>query len=435
MSAAPASSSGLLKPEDQARLREAGLDAPRAAEQVRLLREGMRRPRLLRPATRGDGIETLDPAEHEALGAEFRRACAEGRWVHFIPASGAATRMAASLADRETLEKALREQGKDPGLLYDLLGDPDAIQHLPKALIPFHRYPDGSKRMPLEEHVREAVALAPEAVARLHFTISPEHESGFRRETDAVLARLRSEGARAEVTFSFQDPSTQTLALDAAGEPFRDAAGRLVLRPGGHGSLLSNLEDVARSLGAEFAWVRNIDNIPVEGRRAEGRALRRALGGLLMRRARASAGDRPVRVCGMVENTGEPGGGPFWVEQAGVEQAGRASVRIVESAEVDASDADQLSVFRSATHFNPVDLACALRDGSGRAFALQEFADASACFIADKTHEGRALKALEWPGLWNGAMARWETHCVEIPVTQFAPVKTVLDLLREEHQG
>lgn len=478
MSAAP-SPSELLKPQDRERLQDAGIDEARAAEQVRLLREGMRRPKLLRPATRGDGIEALDPAEFEALGAAFRRACADGRWVHFIPASGAATRLADALVktlealphlDAATLRAEAARDGKnaaplraalklweewerlpfadalhrrapesrawrargEAGKLFDALlrGEGEGLLELPKGLVPFHRHEDGRAVTAVEEHIREALALAPEAVARLHFTVSPEHEARFRAEVDAVLERLRAEGGRAEVAFSFQDPSTQTLALDEAGAPFRDASGSLVLRPGGHGSLLSNLEDAARAAGADFAWVRNIDNIPVEERRAEGRALRRALGGLLMRRAEASAGDRPVRVCGMVENTGEPGGGPFWIET----DAGPA-VRIVESAEVDVSDADQLAIFKAATHFNPVDLACALRDGAGRAFDLRAFSHPSACFIADKTHEGRALKALEWPGLWNGAMAKWETHCVEIPVTQFAPVKTVLDLLRAEHQG
>jgi hypothetical protein len=169
--------------------------------------------------------------------------------------------------------------------------------------------------------------------------------------------------------------------------------------------------------------------MPVERIRAEGRALRRSLGGLLMRAASESS-DRPVRVAAMVRNTGEPGGGPFWVEgKSGAE------VRIVEAAEVDARDATQAAIFAAGTHFNPVDLACALRDTAGKPFALEGFTDPSSCFVAEKTHEGRSLRALEWPGLWNGAMAGWTTRCVEIPLSQFAPVKTVADLLRPEHVG
>jgi hypothetical protein len=417
------STSPSLTPADHAVLSEAGIHPSAAEKQIRLLQEGMSCPRLLRPATRGDGIEVPDPATFEELGAEYQSACAEGRWIHFIPASGAATRLAESLGELASSTTADAEK------LRALLGDPEALKSLPKALMPFHEY-GGEVRTPVEEHIREALALAPGVEACLHFTIAPEHEARFVSEVDRVLTALRREGLRAEVTHSFQDPSTQTLALDAEGNPFRDAAGNLVLRPGGHGSLLRNLEEVARDgsgkRGASFAWIRNIDNIPVERIRAEGRALRRALGGLLMR----SAGGRPTRIAGMVENTGEPGGGPFWVETP---EGPR--LRIVESAEVDTSDAGQTGLFRAGTHFNPVDLACSLRDGSGKAFNLEEYSDPTACFIADKKHAGRALKALEWPGLWNGAMAGWDTRCVEIPLSQFAPVKTVADLLRKEHRA
>jgi hypothetical protein len=415
---------------DRLLLREAGISIENAENQLRLLREGIRPPRLIRPATRGDGIERLDSEAIAALAESYRRACAEGRWIHFIPASGAATRLAESLGELAS------SQTPEAAKLRALLGDPEALKSLPKALMPFHEYA-GAVRTPVEEHIREAAALAPGVEARLHFTIAPEHEARFVAEAESVLKRLRGEGLRAEVTHSFQDPSTQTLALDEAGKPFRDDEGNLVLRPGGHGALLRNLEEAARAVGSQgaaFAWIRNIDNIPVERIRAEGRETRRARGGLLQERA---AGDRPTRVCGMVPNTGEPGGGPFWVERGverGIETAHGPRLRIVESAEVDASDPEQLRIFRAGTHFNPVDLAVSLRDTAGEAFGLEKFSDPSACFVASKKNAGRALKALEWPGLWNGAMADWETHCVEIPLSQFAPVKTVADLLRPEHQ-
>jgi hypothetical protein len=420
------SAPGTFTPADQALLRNTGISPDAAADQLRLLRGGMHRPRILRPCTPGDGIALPEPGEFEALGAAYQKACAEGRWVFFIPASGAATRMTASLSDPAALAALRGDPRFADSALPELLKDPAAVAGtLPKALMPFHKY-GSAVRTPIEEHIREAAALSadvPGAVARLHFTISPEHEKPFLKEAGRVLGLLRAEGTLAEVTHSFQDPATQTLALDERGEPFRDAAGNLLLRPGGHGALLRNLRDS----GGEFAWIRNIDNMPVERLRAEGRPLRRAIGGMLMRLA-AGSSDRPARVCGMVRNTGEPGGGPFWIEGKGGPE-----VRIVESAEVDSANPDQAAIFRAATHFNPVDMACALRDASGKAFPLGSFTEPSACFIAEKTHEGRPLRALEWPGLWNGAMAGWNTRCVEIPLSQFAPVKTVADLLRPEH--
>jgi hypothetical protein len=415
----------MIASTDVERLTAAGISSESAAEQLHLLREGMQRPRLLRPCTLGDGITVPDPHEFETLGDAYHQAAAAGRWMFFIPASGAATRMASSLYDHALIGELRRHPRFKDSTLPELLGKYSATaMMLPKGLLPFHRYGE-VVRTPIEEHIREAVALAPEAKARLHFTISPEHEMLFLAEVERVLRLLGGTGTVAEITHSFQDPATQTIALDADGHPFRDADGNLLLRPGGHGSLLRNLQ----ACGGEFVWIRNIDNIPVEPIRAEARALRRALGGLLMRAAALSP-DRPSRIAGMVRNTGEPGGGPFWI-------AGKhgAEVRIVESAEVDTQNPEQAAVFKTATHFNPVDLACALRDASGTPFHLEKFSEPSSCFIAEKSHGGKSLKALEWPGLWNGAMAGWNTQCVEIPLSQFAPVKTVADLLRPEHVG
>lgn len=409
---------------DLSRLAAAGIAPEAAVAQLRLLREGMRHPVLLRPCTVNEGIVVPDEADFETLGAEYREACAAGRWMFFIPASGAATRMAASLTDPAAVEKLRAHPSFARSTLAELLKDPERWASLPKALMPFHRAGE-QVRTPIEEHLREAAALAPGAVARLHFTISPEHEELFLEEVTRVTGLLSAEGVSVEVSHSFQDPATQTLAVDEQGNPFRDAEGNLLLRPGGHGSLLRNLE--AAAAGADFVWIRNIDNIPVEPIRAQGRALRRALGGLLMRLA-ATSPDRPARIAGMVKNVGEPGGGPFWIEGASGPE-----VRIVESAEVDSRNSAQTAIFKSATHFNPVDLACALRGPDGKSFPLNDFAEPSACFIAEKTHGGKPLKALEWPGLWNGAMAGWATQCVEIPLAQFAPVKTVADLLRDEH--
>ncbi len=371
-----------------------GISEDSAAAQITRLQNGVISPHLLRPCTIGDGIIPL-PTDLFDLEEEFLKASKGGRIIHFIPASGAATRMG--------------------------LGD------LPKALAPFHRY--GSRTVtPIEEHVREAAALAGQGVeSRLHFTISPEHEVLFQRHVEETLKVLRVEGIKAEVTFSTQDPATQTLALDETGEPFRDASGNLLLRPGGHGALLSNLE----SCDAEFVWIHNVDNIAVESHRAKDRRVHRALAGKLIRMARErTVNSGPLRVCGMVPNTGEPGGGPFWISTADGEK-----IRIVESAEVNGSDLSQKKIFNAATHFNPVDMICTLREPSGKPYRLHDFSDPNACLITKKIHEGRSITALEWPGLWNGGMAGWDTVCVEIPLSMFTPVKTMADLQRPEHQG
>ncbi len=490
---------------DAARLAAAGITPDDALRQLDCLRRGAVFQRLLRPGVIGDGIETspkktrAEEAEEAEEAEAFQRACAEGRVLHFIPASGAASRMVAAMqrtlealhtGSADELEKraaagdvdarsawkvwrewdrlpfdripgsdwnALRSQGNAAALLAALLHAPgQGVAELPKAMVPFHRH-GAERRTPLEEHLREASALAgPAAVARVHFTFAPEHEAQLRCHLDQMLRKLRAEGLRLEADYSLQAASTQTLALDADGNPFRDADGTLVLRPGGHGSLLANLA----ACGAEFAWIRNIDNIAAEPRRSQGRLRRRALAGrlirlaaerdALLRGAAADGGalwlrrlgatpagesevlrvaDRPLRVCGMVPNTGEPGGGPFWA--AGPQGA---ALRIVEASEVDASDPAQTATFRSATHFNPVDMVCALRDARGRPYHLPDFADADGYGVASKTYAGRPLRALEWPGLWNGGMAGWNTVCVEIPLALFSPVKTVLDLLRPDHQ-
>ena len=283
-------------------------------------------------------------------------------------------------------------------------------------------------RTPFEEHLVEAAATVRDAagVCRVHVTVPPEHHSAFEAVLERARPRLEREtGARFEVRFSEQAPSTDTVAIDEAGRLFRDSEGRLLFRPGGHGALLKNLAES----GGDVVLVKNIDNVVPDDLRAPTLLWKRLLAGVLVRLERASTRARPLRVCGVVRNEGEPGGGPFWIDGP------RGETRqIVESAQVDLANPAQAAIFRSATHFNPVDLACSLRDASGRPFDLPRFVDERAVFIAKKTHEGRTLFALERPGLWNGAMALWETVFVEVPKETFAPVKTVLDLLRPEHQ-
>lgn len=392
------------------------------------------------------------------------------------------------LAARSAGSVAELVERRGVGALLDLMLEPDGLDlaRRPKGLIEFHRYDDGP-RTPFEEHFVEGAgyAAAGEAPCRIHFTVGAEHRPDFEALFAAERAEWRERCGRAlELELSVQDPATDTLAVDPDDRPFRDDDGRLLFRPAGHGSLIRNLGALAES-GADLVLIKNIDNIaharlhPVSIRwkrllagyllELEGRvhallealdrdpedaaALARAEELLASRIAwsppdersgdRGETADatersrrlrdrlhRPIRVCGVVANQGEPGGGPFWVRGRGGELTGQ----IVEGAQVETGDETQRRVWESSTHFNPVDLACSLRDHRGEPYDLERYVDSDAVIIAGKTHGGRPLKALERPGLWNGAMAGWNTVFVEVPIETFNPVKTVLDLLRPAHQ-
>lgn len=453
---------------DAEAIRGHGLTLEEAGRQIDLFRNPPPPIRLARAATLGDGIESLDAARREELTALWRDAAAAGRLTRFVPASGAASRMFAALAplaagedvpeklakDVAAFHEGLRRfafwpelsaaaarEGLDPRSLSArdaarLLLAPEGLGYaaLPKGLLAFHSGPRGAVT-PFEEHLVEAVLTTRDATgrARLHVTVSPEHRAGF----DALLARVRGAvesrlGAALDVGFSFQDPATDTLAGDPAGGPFRTDEGELLFRPGGHGALLANLQALA-SAGADVVAVRNVDNVVPERRRESVVSWQRVLVGRLVeleREAAAAGDDRPRRVCGVVRNLGEPGGGPFWA----LGPNGETSLQIVESAQV-SKEASQQAILKSATHFNPVDLVLSLRRRDGTPCDLPAFVDPATVFLAKKTHQGRDLLALERPGLWNGAMAGWRTVFVEVPAETFAPVKTVLDLLRPDHVG
>ncbi len=496
---------------DLQQLRDHGIDPGLAVEQLAALTAGMPRARLDRPCTRGDGILVLDGAEFERLGRRGEAAARDGRCLKFVPASGVATRLFQVLSPAATDTAAVRDlreppalrefmerleefafhpeleaKLKDGGAHVHATGRFDAIRHclletpglgyarLPKALIPFHRHPDGV-RTPVAEHLMEARAYACDrrGTARIHFTVSPEHRAAMERHIAGACRRHQGRDTHFEVTLSEQRPATDTLAATPDNQPFREPDGSLWLRPGGHGALLANLNEV----GGDIVFIQNIDNVSAH----PGTAIRcrKALAGLLvelqarvfdyLRRlgpdaapslvkeaadfARASLSvvppaalarapmarrvrflretlNRPLRVCGMVPAAGEPGGGPFWVRGSD----GAGSLQIVESSQVDMTDPRQRAVLGAATHFNPADLVCGLRDHSGAGFDLMRFRDPSAAFVSVKSSRGRPLKALEHPGLWNGGMARWNTVFVELPADTFAPVKSVLDLLRPEHR-
>jgi hypothetical protein len=387
---------------------------------------------------------------------------------------------------REPLRDALARSGQDldelaaGGAFLEVIAalvGPQGLAYasMPKGLLPFHGY-RGEVRTALEEHLVEAAGCVrgADGTCRIHLTVSPEHLNRFRETLASVRPRYeRRLGARFDVSFSLQRPSTDTLSIGAGGEPHRDEQGRLLLRPSGHGALIENLSD----LGADVVLVKNIDNIQPDPRRdatllwkrilvgrlvaVEERARSLALeleasatpallrdaesfvGSRLHRRPPGAPSDearrrwllaalsRPLRVCGVVRNTGEPGGGPFWVR----EDDGSVSLQIVEGAEVDRSSPAQRAILEASTHFNPVDLVCGVRDAHRRPFDLRAFLNPDAVIVTRKFQTGREIHVLERPGLWNGAMARWNTVFVEVPPATFSPVKTVFDLLRPEHQA
>jgi hypothetical protein len=513
----------LFTPRDLRQMSEMGLSPEEAARQIELFRNPPPFTRVLRPCRPGDGIRSLTLAEHAGLLSHYDAAAQRGRVAKLVPASGAATRMFSDLlaflasppdsepsaAVRavfanlprfpfyEDLAAALAARGIDleeavasgdwRGVASCLLERPGlGYADLPKGLLPFHRTPEGP-RTSFEEHLVEAAAIArdEDGLCLLHFTVSPDHQEGFERLLDHVRPALEERSdSRFEVSFSTQRRATDTLAVDLQNRPIRLADGALMFRPGGHGALIENLNDLGRD-GWDIVLLKNIDNVVPDDRKPVVHLWKRLLGGCLLTVREAAFGhldrlealdgvrgkraeavlreageflatelcrplpegfatsdleerkrflmealDRPIRVCGVVRNQGEPGGGPFWVESP----SGGISPQIVEASQIDPKDPEQQAALKSSTHFNPVDLFCGLRDRHGRPYDLHRFVDPSTVFIAEKTHEGRPIKALERPGLWNGAMAGWNTVFVEVPDATFAPVKTVLDLLRAEHQ-
>lgn len=513
---------------DVKQIRSRGITPEAVKAQVEAFKKGFPAVRLNRPCKIGDGIVVIDESGLERLAHVYTQAASAGRAMKFVPASGAASRMwkpllsfyssydcsdiqhiasqaengdsdsksflqfisnIKSFAFYENLKSAVSKDGHNIDLLisdgryrdileYLLTSRGLDYSNLTKGLIQFHRYSDRS-RTPFEEHLVEVDAYVKdgENIARLHFTISPEHEEAVKNHIEEVRDRYERAGVKYEIAFSYQKPSTDTIAVDLENKPFRDSDGNLLFRPGGHGALLENLNE----LEGDIIFIKNIDNVVPDRLKGETYLYKKALGGLLVdlqnqtfsyleqlskgdigelliseilgfaqsilsiippehiawgsREEKAdflfSRFNRPLRVCGIVKNQGEPGGGPFWVENAD----GTASIQIVESSQVDMKSEGQKAIWESSTHFNPVDIVCSVRDYSGKPFNLMNFTDPETGFISTKSYEGRELKALELPGLWNGGMADWNTVFVEVPIITFNPVKTLFDLLRREHQS
>ncbi|MCK9276405.1 MAG: DUF4301 family protein [Syntrophales bacterium] len=503
----------LFSVKDVEAIEAKGLTPEEVLRQLKLLRKGSHPVDLIRPCTASDGIEIVDERRIKILLAAFDKARSAGRITKFVPASGAASRMfkdwfrfldmaqfdgskeaqhfAEELPDfafygdlADMMEKkGLNLQELQSGgyykkiLEYILLPKGLDYGQSPKAVLAFHTYPQGT-RTPVEEHLAEAALYGTDAAgnARVHFTVSEEHKT----KVDSFISRITGNyeklfSALFDVSVSAQQSSTDTVAIAMDGSPFRDKEGNIIFRPGGHGSLLRNLND----LEGDIIFMKNIDNVVPDRLKPETVFYKKILAGLLMELQETifkylsliESGDcrnedimqlrefyrkwfslslppefdkkplgektdffhrclhRPIRVCGMVRNEGEPGGGPFWVRDAD----GTESKQIIEKAQVALETPGQEAIWNSSTHFNPVDIVCGVRDHKGNPFDLETFVDKETYLVSEKTYEGRNLKALEHPGLWNGSMAYWNTVFVEVPLSTFAPVKTVEDLLRPEH--
>ncbi len=504
----------MISKADQALLSKKGISAEQVAEQLKTFKTGFPFLKIEAAATIEKGV--LAPSQNEVDNYlnVWDSYCAQGNAIlKFVPASGAASRMFKDLfaflsaeydvpttdfeknffaniekfafysdldavcrKNKAMTVKELVEKGQYKDVVFNLL-DFTGMNYgsLPKGLLKFHNY-DCCSRTSAEEHfVEGALYAATDGVVKLHFTVSPNHKALF----EELVAERKSHyeekfGVRYDITFSEQKQCTDTIAVDAENAPFREN-GSLVFRPGGHGALIENLNDI----DADVIFIKNIDNVVPDRLKADTVTYKKLLAGILVdtqkkvfeylnlidsgkytheqveemihflqnnlqcRNAEIKDMEdcdlilylrkkfnRPMRVCGMVKNVGEPGGGPFLAYN----QDGTVSLQILESSQIDMNNATAKAMFENGTHFNPVDLVCAVKDYKGNKFNLPAFVDKNTGFISHKSKNGRELKAMELPGLWNGAMSDWNTIFVEVPLVTFNPVKTVNDLLREVHQ-
>ncbi len=437
---------------DLEQLAQRGISVEKATQQLQCFRTGFPSLDIVAAASVKNGILAPKKVEQEQYIAAWEEYCKDNHKIlKFVPASGAASRMFKNLFEyldngietpfiKEFLANidkfAFGDQlaGKSGQEAVRFLLEDMAYGKLPKGLLLFHKYRDGA-RTPALEHLAEGALTG---ATHIHFTVSHEHLPLFRQHIADNLQKFEAKyGVKYEVSFSEQMPSTDTIAANPDGTPFRTADGKLLFRPGGHGALIENLNQQ----DADIVFIKNIDNVVPDNRKKDTVRYKQILAGVLVteqkrvfdllrngnltdeERARLN---RPIRVCGVVKNTGEPGGGPFLVREAD----GSISKQILESSQI-----EDKSLMATATHFNPVDLVCAIRDYEGKPFDLPKYVDPKTGFISQKSKDGKELLALELPGLWNGAMSRWNTIFVEVPISTFNPVKTVNDLLREQHQS
>jgi len=501
--------------KDLQQIRSKGISIDDINQQIKYFQQGFPPADITLPATPGKGVILLNEGALKHYRNIYKDNAPDNRIIRFIPASGAASRMFKSLfkaleklqgkeldeqlawvVDKKNIANFFRkldqyafyedlaiQEGEHPEkILAQLLGR-EGLQYgsRPKGLLKFHKYGETDRRTAFEEHIREAVEYCEsrDGMVRIHLTVSPDHLDGFQTEATRILPKIEQEKSISiDLSFSFQKPETDTIAVDMDNEPFRNSDGTLLFRPGGHGALIRNLD----ALDGDMVFISNIDNVAPDRQKALRVDQKEVLGGVLLEirskifyylqqldgdekplKSRldnmvsylherlgiaipemleswdmnelkgwlVSTMNRPIRVCGMVRNEGEPGGGPFYVRN----DSGEVSLQIVESSQINLEDQEKLDIVQEATHFNPVDLVCSLRDYRGEKFNLRHFVDHNTGFISEKSEGGNSLKALERPGLWNGAMAGWLTLFVDVPVETFSPVKTVFDLVRKEHRA
>lgn len=492
--------------------------------QVTRLKDGMSFSELVTAATIGKGIESYDGKETQEFIDLYEAKQNALSIVKFVPASGAATRMFKFLfqflkdfkSSKESIEKYAERKNdalivtfidelvrfpfydvviskvKKSNPDFDTLSDDEKClqfvktmldarglnySFLPKGLLPFHKY-DEAVKTAFEEHLFESTLYASSnGKANLHFTVSKNHQLYFSNELSRIRESLETKTKTTfNVSFSYQNEATETVALTAKDDVFRNDDGSILFRPAGHGALLENLN----GLNNDLIFIKNIDNIVVSDRNIDVSNYKKLLAGVLIEAQekvfaylhKLDAGNlvdtdfkvmalflryrlnvpievnfedytypekvtylkdklnKPIRVCGMVKNQGEPGGGPFWVK----DEEGNISLQIVEFAQINFSKKNQQGIVDKATHFNPTDLVCGVKNYKGEKFDLTQFVDSEAAFITTKTQNGVDIDALELPGLWNGSMAYWNSIFVEVPLETFNPVKTVNDLLKPVHQ-
>ncbi len=500
-----------------------GISLDDIRQHLGIFQNGIAKAVLVKPATKTDGIIKQTKEDFERYAAYFDTQKEKLKLLKFVPASGAASRMFKFLNEflnefdpendtinsyinrhnapdlkvfltgldkfpfYETIELILKELHSDYAQweadrkqyeFIKLLLDAQYFNfsNKPKAILPFHKYSTHTAT-PIEEHLNEsALYAASDGIARLHFTISDIHQSQFERIIESEISKVEQKtNSKIQIDFSFQDKSTDTIAVGLDNQPFRDDRGRLVFRPAGHGALIENLNQ----MDADVIFIKNIDNV-IQNHIEEITLYKKGLAGILLELQQQVFNwlwlienqqitenhladiltfvseklnmpiiddfkkytfeykieylrdllHRPIRVCGMVKNEGEPGGGPFWVRDS----KGHLSLQIIETSQIDLNNPSQANILAQSTHFNPVDLVCATKDFKGNKFDLKQYIDRESGFIVHKNKSGKSIKAYELPGLWNGAMAKWITVFVEVPLITFNPVKTVNDLLKPAHQ-
>jgi len=505
----------MLTQQDLKQLAQKGIAEQQIETQLGQFKTGFPFLKLEAAAAIGRGIVAPNDAERKHFVDAWQKYKAEGKKVvKFVPASGAASRMFKDMfafvdADYDVPTTDFEKKYFDNIDKFAFYAELDAVcrkncgkgikelmaagdykavaaqmlkaeglnyGQLPKGLLLFHNYPEGP-RTPMEEHLVEgALYAASNGEAHVHFTVSHEHMELFRQKVAQKADQYAKKyGIKYDITFSEQKPSTDTVAANPDGTPFRNDDGSLLFRPGGHGALIENLNEIE----ADVIFVKNIDNVVPDRLKADTVEWKQVIAGVLVCLQQKAFEylrlldtgkytheqieemirfvqqdlccrkqdikeledadlviylrkklNRPMRVCGVVKNVGEPGGGPFLTYN----QDGTVSLQILESSQIDKSNKEYMEMFTKGTHFNPVDLVCAVRDYKGQPFDLPKYVDPTTGFISQKSKSGKELQALELPGLWNGAMSDWSTIFVEVPLSTFNPVKTVNDLLRDQHQ-